>query len=37
VHWGLYAYNESLDGPWQERASAVEAAGVIACALASKR
>jgi hypothetical protein len=37
VHWGLFGYNESLGGPWQERAGAVEAAGVIACALAAKR
>jgi hypothetical protein len=37
VHWGLFGYNESLGGPWQERAGAVEVAGVIACALAAAR
>jgi hypothetical protein len=35
VHWGLFGYNESLGGPWQERAGAVEVAGAIACALAA--
>jgi urea transporter len=37
VHWGLFGYNESLAGPWQERAAAVEVAGASACALAATR
>jgi len=37
VHWGLFSYNETLGGPWQERAGAVEVAGAIACALAAAR
>ena len=37
VHWGLFGYNESLAGPWQERAAAVEVAGAVACALAAAR
>jgi hypothetical protein len=35
VHWGLFGFNESLTGAWQERAAAVEVAGAIACALAA--
>jgi hypothetical protein len=32
VHWGLFGFQETLHGAWQERAAAVEVAGAIACA-----
>jgi len=32
VHWGLFGYQETLRGAWQERAAAVEILGAIACA-----
>jgi hypothetical protein len=32
VHWGLFGYQETLRGAWQERAAAVEIVGAIACA-----
>jgi hypothetical protein len=35
VHWGLFGYQETLSGAWQERAAVVEVAGAIACALAA--
>lgn len=31
VHWGLFGYQETLSGAWQERAAVVEVAGAIAC------
>lgn len=31
VHWGLFGYQETLRGAWQERAAGVEVAGAIAC------
>jgi hypothetical protein len=31
VHWGLFGYQETLSGAWQQRAAAVETAGAIAC------
>ena len=31
VHWGLFGYQETLSGAWQQRAAAVEIAGAIAC------
>lgn len=33
VHWGLFGYQETLSGVWQERAAVVEIAGAIACAV----
>ena len=33
VHWGLFGYQETLSGAWQERAAVVEVAGAIACAV----
>jgi hypothetical protein len=30
VHWGLFGYQETLSGAWQQRAAAVEIAGAIA-------
>ena len=33
VHWGLFGYQETLSGAWQQRAAVVEVAGAIACAL----
>lgn len=33
VHWGLFGYQETLSGAWQERAAVVEIAGAIACAV----
>jgi len=35
VRWGLFGYQESLHGPWQERAAAAEIAGTIACLAAA--
>ena len=32
VHWGLFGYQETMSGAWQERAAVVEIAGAIACA-----
>lgn len=32
VHWGLFGYQETLRGAWQDRAAAVEVVGAIACA-----
>jgi hypothetical protein len=31
VHWGLFGYQETLSGAWQQRAAAFEIAGAIAC------
>jgi hypothetical protein len=31
VHWGLFGYQETLSGAWQQRAAAVEIAGAVAC------
>jgi hypothetical protein len=31
VHWGLFGYQETLSGAWQQRAAVVEIAGTIAC------
>ncbi|HEY2869903.1 MAG TPA: hypothetical protein VGJ11_10345 [Gaiellales bacterium] len=33
IHWGLFGYQETLSGAWQERAAVVEIAGAIACAI----
>ena len=33
VHWGLFGYQETLNGAWQQRAAVVEIAGAIACAV----
>jgi hypothetical protein len=33
VHWGLFGYQETLSGAWQQRAAAVEIAGAVACLL----
>ncbi len=30
VHWGLFGYQETLRGAWQERAAGVELAGAVA-------
>jgi hypothetical protein len=32
VHWGLFGYQETLTGAWQERAVVVEVAGAVVCA-----
>ena len=37
VHWGLFGYQETLSGAWQERAAVVEIAGAIACAVVAGR
>ena len=36
VRWGLFGYQETLRGAWQERAAAVEIAGALACLAAAR-
>jgi hypothetical protein len=31
VHWGLFGYQETFSGAWQQRTAAVEIAGTLAC------
>ena len=31
IHWGLFGYQETLRGAWQERAAIVEILGAIVC------
>jgi len=35
VHWGLFGYQETLRGAWQEWAAAVEVGGILVCVIAA--